>query len=70
MEKTLSDKNKKIIIMAQFIIPERNSTKEMRYQMGYALADLAKEYPSILAVDADLSTTAGCIFSNISILIN
>jgi len=45
--------------MAQFIIPERNSTKEMRYQMGYALSDLAKEYPDILAVDADLRTSSG-----------
>jgi transketolase len=45
--------------MAQFIIPERTSTKEMRYQMGYALADLAKEYPDILAIDADLRTSSG-----------
>ena len=29
--------------MAQFIIPARNETQEMRYQMGYALADLAYE---------------------------
>jgi len=31
----------------------------MRYQMGYALADLAEEYPQILAVDADLRTSSG-----------
>ena len=31
--------------MAQFILPDRTRTKEMRYQMGYALADLAQEYP-------------------------
>jgi transketolase len=45
--------------MAQFIIPERGMTKEMRYQMGYALSDLADEYPAILAVDADLRTSSG-----------
>ena len=45
--------------MAQFIIPDRSETKEMRYQMGYALADLADEYPDIVAVDADLRTSSG-----------
>ena len=45
--------------MAQFIIPERGKTKEMRYQMGYALSDLADEYPAILAIDADLRTSSG-----------
>ncbi len=45
--------------MAQFTIPDRSKTKEMRYQMGYALADLAKEYPDIVAVDADLRTSSG-----------
>lgn len=45
--------------MAQFTIPDREKTKEMRYQMGYALADLAKEYPNILAIDADLRTSSG-----------
>lgn len=45
--------------MAQFIIPDRDSTKEMRFQMGYALADLADEYPDIIAVDADLRTSSG-----------
>jgi transketolase len=45
--------------MAQFTIPARDKTKEMRYQMGYALADLAKEYPDIVAVDADLRTSSG-----------
>jgi transketolase len=45
--------------MAQFTIPARNETKEMRYQMGYALADLANEYPNILAVDGDLRSSSG-----------
>ena len=45
--------------MAQFTIPARNETKEMRYQMGYALADLANEYPDIVAVDADLRSSSG-----------
>ncbi len=45
--------------MAQFTIPERKDTKEMRYQMGYALADLAKEYENIIAVDADLRSSSG-----------
>ena len=45
--------------MAQFTIPAREETKEMRYQMGYALADLANEYPNIMAVDADLRTSSG-----------
>jgi len=45
--------------MAQFTIPARNETKEMRYQMGYALADLAHEYPNVVAVDADLRSSSG-----------
>ena len=45
--------------MAQFTIPARDQTTEMRFQMGYALADLAQEYPRILAVDADLRTSSG-----------
>jgi len=45
--------------MAQFTIPERHKTKEMRYQMGYSLSDLAEEYPNIVAVDADLRTSSG-----------
>jgi transketolase len=45
--------------MAQFTIPARDETKEMRYQMGYALADLASEHPDILAVDADLRSSSG-----------
>jgi len=45
--------------MAQFTIPAREETKEMRYQMGYALADLANEYPNIVAVDADLRSSSG-----------
>jgi transketolase len=45
--------------MAQFTIPPRDGTTEMRFQMGYALADLAREYPRIVAVDADLRTSSG-----------
>jgi transketolase len=45
--------------MAQFTIPPRDKTTEMRFQMGYALADLAHEYPQIVAVDADLRTSSG-----------
>ena len=45
--------------MAQFIIPDRTKTREMRYQMGFALADLAEEYPAIVAVDADLRSSSG-----------
>jgi transketolase len=45
--------------MAQFILPDRDKTKEMRYQMGYALADLATENPKIFALDADLRSSTG-----------
>ncbi len=45
--------------MAQFEIPGRDETAEMRYQMGYALADLAQEYPKIVALDADLRSSTG-----------
>jgi len=45
--------------MAQFTIPDRNRTREMRYQMGYALADLASHYPDVVAVDADLRSSSG-----------
>ena len=45
--------------MAQFTIPKREVTKEMRYQMGYALADLADEHEQIVALDADLRTSSG-----------
>jgi transketolase len=45
--------------MAQFFIPDRNETKEMRYQMGFALADLAEEHPNLLALDADLRSSTG-----------
>ncbi|UCD58536.1 MAG: transketolase family protein [Candidatus Hydrogenedentota bacterium] len=45
--------------MAQFSIPKRDETKEMRYQMGHALADLASEYENIVAVDADLRSSSG-----------
>lgn len=45
--------------MAQFSIPKRDETKEMRYQMGYALADLANEHDNIMAVDADLRSSSG-----------
>jgi transketolase len=45
--------------MAQFSIPKRDETKEMRYQMGYTLADLAGEYKNIVAVDSDLRSSSG-----------
>jgi transketolase len=45
--------------MAQFILPDRSETKEMRYQMGYALSDLAQEHPNIVALDADLRSSTG-----------
>jgi len=45
--------------MAQFTLPDRQKTKEMRYQMGFALADLAYEHPKIVALDADLRSSTG-----------
>jgi transketolase len=45
--------------MAQFILPDRATNKEMRYELGYALADLASEYPKIIALDADLRSSTG-----------
>jgi len=45
--------------MAQFILPDRDKTKEMRYQMGYALADLASDYPKVIVLDADLRSSTG-----------
>lgn len=45
--------------MAQFTIPERSGNGEMRYQMGYALADLASEFPKIVALDGDLRSSSG-----------
>jgi len=45
--------------MAQFEIPKRDQTSEMRYHMGYALADLANENDRIVAIDADLRTSSG-----------
>jgi len=45
--------------MAQFTIPDRKQTAEMRYHMGYALSDLAYEYPKIVALDADLRSSSG-----------
>ena len=45
--------------MAQFIIPDRNKTSEMRYQMGWALSDLAYEFHQIRAIDADLRSSTG-----------
>lgn len=51
--------------MAQFIIPDRNKTNEMRYQMGWTLSDLAERYENIIAVDADLRSSSGLhIFEN------
>jgi transketolase len=45
--------------MAQFYLPDRKTTKEMRYQLGFALADLASEYDTIVALDADLRSSTG-----------
>ncbi|NQT48019.1 MAG: transketolase family protein [Chloroflexi bacterium] len=45
--------------MAQFVLPDRDVTKEMRYQMGYTLADLAYENDKIIALDADLRSSTG-----------
>ncbi|MBN1672108.1 MAG: transketolase family protein [Kiritimatiellae bacterium] len=45
--------------MAQFTIPDRAKTKEMRYQMGHALAELAEAHPNIVALDADLRSSTG-----------
>ena len=45
--------------MAQFYLPDRKVTKEMRYQLGYALSDLAYEHDKILALDADLRSSTG-----------
>jgi transketolase len=45
--------------MAQFTIPDRNKTSEMRYQMGYALSDLANENSRIVALDGDLRSSSG-----------
>jgi transketolase len=45
--------------MAQFTLPDRNVTTEMRYQMGFTLADLATEFPKIVALDADLRSSTG-----------
>jgi transketolase len=45
--------------MAQFILPDRDKNREMRYEAGYALADLANEYPKIIALDADLRSSTG-----------
>jgi transketolase len=45
--------------MAQFTIPERNKTSEMRYHMGYALSDLAHENDRIVALDGDLRSSSG-----------
>ena len=45
--------------MAQFTIPPRDQTMEMRYHMGYALADLAGSHENIVVLDADLRTSSG-----------
>lgn len=45
--------------MAQFAIPDKTATHEMRYRMGYALAELADTCPNILALDADLRSSTG-----------
>ncbi len=45
--------------MAQFVIPDRERTRQMRYRMGFALADLADENEDIVALDADLRSSTG-----------
>lgn len=45
--------------MAKFEIPDRTRTNEMRYQMGWALSDLAYENDRILALDGDLRSSTG-----------
>lgn len=45
--------------MAQFILPDRTKTLEMRYHMGFALADLAREDDRVIALDADLRSSTG-----------
>lgn len=45
--------------MAQFVIPDREKTRQMRYRMGFALADLADEHEEIVALDADLRSSTG-----------
>ena len=45
--------------MAQFILPDRTTTREMRYHMGFCLADLARENDRIVALDADLRSSTG-----------
>ncbi len=45
--------------MAQFILPDRTVTREMRYHMGFCLADLAAEDERIIALDADLRSSTG-----------
>ncbi|MFO7958706.1 MAG: transketolase C-terminal domain-containing protein [Candidatus Brocadiia bacterium] len=45
--------------MAQFVIPDRETTRQMRYRMGFALADLADEHEEIVALDADLRSSTG-----------
>lgn len=45
--------------MAQFYIPGRTDTKEMRYQMGWALSDLATQNSLIRVIDADLRSSTG-----------
>lgn len=45
--------------MAQFTIPDRSVTREMRYHMGFCLADLAAEDERVIALDADLRSSTG-----------
>lgn len=45
--------------MAQFTIPARNPDGEMRYQMGWALTDLARDRDNLVALDGDLRSSTG-----------
>ena len=45
--------------MAQFIMPDRKETREMRYHMGFILSDLGVENERIIALDADLRSSTG-----------
>ena len=53
--------------MAQFTIPTRDETKEMRYQMGYALADLANETRTSWPWMPTCAPAPACTSSSISI---
>lgn len=45
--------------MAQFYIQGKSETQEMRYQMGWALSEMATADPRIRVIDADLRSSTG-----------